>query len=217
MKLKKLLPVTLALMLGTTAVMAASEANITSSTAEYNLTLADYLKIITEQAPVTSAVSFGTDYSSATIDNALVGQFKVISNNREQILYLVGTCPTADGTAKSLYGADTNCENLKMVLTKTDVPPSGTNVTNITGGTPELKDNTDAIAFALNIATTHKDGATETPLKAEWDSDKVKYTMKNGVATFTCTLQGANVANTFDTHDTDGTYQATLTMTETAI
>ena len=54
-------------------------------------------------------------------------------------------------------------------------------------------------------------------MKAEWDSDKVKYTMKNGVATFTCTLQGANVANTFDTHDTDGTYQATLTMTETAI
>lgn len=217
MKLKKLLPVTLALMLGTTAVMAASEANIPSSTAQYNLTLADYLKITTEQVPVTSAVSFGTDYSSATIDSALVGQFKVISNNREQILYLVGTCPTAEGTAKSLYGADANCENLKMVLTKTDVPPASANVTNITGGSPDLENNTDAIAFALNIATTHEDGATETPLTAKWDSNRIKYTMKNGVATFTCTLEGANVTKTFDTHDTDGTYQATLTMTETAI
>ena len=144
------------------------------------------------------------------------GVFKVISNNRTQDFYLVGTCPTAGGTTKCLYGADGDCKNLKMVFTKIDVPPAATAVTNITGGSPTTGENPDAIAFPLTITPNREDGPDES-LSATWDTDKIKYTMNNGIETFTCTVSGSNEAQTFSTHDTDGQYQATLTMTETAL
>lgn len=219
MKFTKILPIALALTLCTSAgVYAAGGADAQSSSqAVYELTLQDYLRIATETNPSPSAVTYGTEYSNANIDSALVGVFKVISNNRSQEFYLEGTCPTADsGTTKCLYGADGDCKNLKMVFTKTDEPPAATAVTNITGGSPTTGENPDAIGFKLTIEPNRLDGPDE-DLQATWDSDKVKYTMNNGIETFTCTVSGMNEANTFSTHDTDGTYQATLTMTETAL
>ena len=218
MKLTKILPIALALALCTSAgVYAAGGADAqSSSTAVYELTLQDYLRIATETNPTPSAVSYGAEYSSATIDNALTGVFKVISNNRSQDFYLQGTCPTADSSTNCLYGADGDCKNLKMVFTKTDVPPAATAVTNITGGSPTPGENPDAIAFPLTITPARTEGPDES-LSATWDTDKIKYTMNNGIETFTCTVNGTNEAQTFSTHDTDGTYQATLTMTETAL
>lgn len=217
MKIKKLLPITLAMLLCTTGVYAAGGADAQSSdTAVYTLNLADYLRIATTTEPTASDVSYGTEYSSATIDTAMTGVFKVISNNRTQDFYLIGTCQTADGETKCLYGADGDCKNMKMVFTKTDVPPAATAVTNITGGSATTAENPDAIGFNLAITPAREDGPDE-DLDAVWDSDKVKYTMNNGIETFTCTVSGSNDTNTFSTHDTDGQYQATLTMTETAL
>ena len=83
MKITKLLPITLALLLGATGVYAAGGADAQSQdTAVYTLNLADYLRIATETEPNASDVSYGTEYSSATIDTAMTGVFKVISNNR---------------------------------------------------------------------------------------------------------------------------------------
>ena len=219
MKFKKLLPIALALMLCTSAgVYAAGGADAQSSdTAVYTLNLADYLRIATTTDPSPSEVSYGTEYSSATIDTAMTGVFKVISNNRTQDFYLQGTCPTSGSSNTScLYGADGDCKNLKMVFTKADNPPQSTSVTNITGGSPATGDNPDAIGFNLTITSAREDGPDES-LTAVWDTNKVKYTMNNGIETFTCTVSGSNDTNTFSTHDTDGQYQATLTMTETAI
>ena len=218
MKFTKILPIALALTLCTSAgVYAAGGADAQSQdTAVYTLNLADYLRIATETEPNASDVSYGTEYSSATIDTAMTGVFKVISNNRTQDFYLLGTCQTSGGTTKCLYGADGNCKNLKMVFTKIDVPPAETAVTNITGGSPTTGGNPDAIAFPLTITPNREDGPDES-LSATWDTDKIKYTMNNGIETFTCTVSGSNEAQTFSTHDTDGQYQATLTMTETAL
>lgn len=218
MKFSKILPIALALTLCTSAgVYAAGGVDAQdNSTAKYELTLADYLRIATETEPSPSTVTYGTEYSSATIDNALTGVFKVISNNREQVFYLSGKCPTDGGTTDCIYGADPDCKNMKIVLTKTDVPPAATAVTNITSGSPTTGENPDAIAFALTITPAREDGPDEN-LTATWDTSRIKYTMNNGIETFTCTVNGSNEANTFSTHDTDGTYQATLTMSEAAL
>ena len=218
MKFKKLLPIALTLMLCTSAgVYAAGGADAQSSdSAVYTLNLADYLRINADTEPQASTVSYGTEYSSATIDTAMTGIFKVISNNRTQDFYLQGTCQTADGATPCIYGADGDCKNMKIVFTKTDVPPAATAVTNITGGSPTAEENPDAIGFNLAITPARVDGPDE-DLEAVWDTNKVKYTMNNGIETFTCTVDGTNDTNTFSTHDTDGQYQATLTMTETAI
>ena len=223
-KITKFLPVVMALALATTGVYADDQKH--DSTAEYNLTLNDYIKITTPTVPTGSTVSYGTDYVSATIDNPVVGVFQVISNNREQTLYLKASCPTSGGDGKvggtsALYGANADCSALKVVFTKTDVPPAATAVTNITGGSASMADNPDAIAFPMTIALTHQHTVegddTGTLPAATWDTNRVKYVMKNGVATFTCTVDGSNEPQTFNTRDTDGTYQATLTLTESDV
>lgn len=218
MKIKKILPVLLSLLMCASGAYAAGPVDAQdSSTAQYQLTLADYLRIATTTEPIASTVTYGTEYSSATIDSAMSGTFKVISNNREQVFYLSGKCPTNGGSTDCLYGADGDCKNLKIVFTKTDVPPEASAVTNITGGSAATADNPDAIAFSLTITPAREDGPDEN-LKAEWDNDsRIKYTMNNGIETFTCVVNGINETNTFSTHDTDGTYQATLTMSEAAL
>ena len=222
MKISKLLPIALAMALGTSGVFAAGGTDTTNSAVStFNLTLADYVKITTDAQSKTSTTTYTTDYKGIRIDTAMAVTFKIISNNREEEFYLIGTCPVAggaDATEKALYGANADCTRANLVFTKTDNPPADTSVSDITGGTPTLANNTDAVAFGMTIAPSHAEGATESPLTAEWDTDysAIKYTMKNGVGTFLCTINGNNVANTFDTHDTDGTYQAKLTMTRTA-
>ena len=212
----KFLPAVLAMCMATTV----ASADPASSTAEYNLTLDDYIKITTPTVPTTTKVTYGENYSSATIDGTMSGVFEVISNNREQILYLKGECPTSGGSTPALYGANAGCTELKLVFTKTDVPPASDSVTNITSGSPSIESNPDAIAFKMTISTTHKHtqegNETGTKPTATWDTNKVKYSMKNGISTFTCNVTGANESGTFNTRDTDGTYQATLILTESA-
>lgn len=225
MKITKLLPIVVALAMTTSGVFAAVEkgANTvgesSNATAEYQLNLAEYLKITTTTTPQPSTVSFADDYVSATIDTALAGGFTVISNKVSKDIYLQGSAITSgDGSANALYSPGSDPSKLKLVFTNQSHQPANTAVTNITGGSPVLASNPDAIAFAITATSTH-DNFPDDGITPSWDADKkqVKYTIKNGTSVFGYSISGTNEANTFDTHDTDGIYKATLTMTDTSL
>lgn len=190
----------------------------TTATTQYQLDLKDYIKITTSTEQLNSTTSFGQDYSSITIDTAMTGKFNVISNAKTRKLHLTGACPV-NGSASPLYGADTDCKNLKLVFTHTTEIPSADSVTNITGGSPEVDSNPNAIAFAVTSDYTHQHGPSDTPITATWDgaNNQVEYTMKNGVLDLTFNITGTNETGTFNTQDMSGTYQATLTLTDVGV
>lgn len=219
MKITKLLPIVVALAICSTGTaFSATEGESSNATAEYQLNLAEYLKITTSTEPVPSNVSFSDGYVTAEIDNALVGGFTVISNKVSKDIYLQGSATTNGGAAGALYTTGSDPSKLKLVFTNQSHQPANTAVTNITGGSPVLASNPDAIAFAITATSTH-DNFPDDGITPSWDADKkqVKYTIKNGTSVFGYSISGTNEANTFDTHDTDGTYKATLTMTDASL
>lgn len=215
MKITKLLPIALAFAMTTTGVFAATEATNSSQAAEYQLNLAEFFDIETVTTPTPSPVSYSGNYTQATIDNALVGEFQVISNTNTKDVYLYGQCE-AGGAQKALYGS---LEDLKLVFTNTTDEHSSTAdaVANITGGSPATMQNPNAIAFKLAINTNHEEGPTNALLSKDFTDQVIHYSVENGKATFTCTVSGAAETGTFSTRDTNGTYKATLTMSDTSL
>lgn len=213
-KIATILPIAFALTVCGAFADGGTDTETTAST-QYQLNLKDYIKITTTTAELDSTTSFGQDYGSITIDNTMTGKFNVISNAKTRKLYLTGTCPVT-GAASPLYGADTDCKNLKLVFTHTTDIPAAESVQNITGGSPDVDKNPNAIAFAVTSDYTHEHGPADTPIAATWDgtNNRVEYTMKNGVMDLTFNVGGSNETATFNTQDMSGTYQATLTLTD---
>lgn len=213
-KIAKVLPIALALTVCTAFADGGTDTSTTASS-QYQLNLKDYIKITTSTPTLNSTTSFGTDYKSISIDTGMTGKFNVISNAKKRTMYLTGACPVT-GTASPLYGADTDCKNLKLVFTHTTDQPDASSVTNITGGTTDPDGNPNAIAFAVVSTYTHAHGPSDAPIAASWNAsnNRVEYTMKNGVLDLTYAISGSNEANTFNTQDMSGTYQATLTLTD---
>ncbi len=213
-KIATILPIAFALTVCGAFADGGADTSTTAST-QYQLDLKDYIKISTTTTELNSTTSFGQDYGNITIDTAMTGQFKVISNAKTRKLYLTGTCPVT-GDASPLYGADTDCKNLKLVFTHTTDVPAAESVQNITGGSPAVDSNPNAIAFAVTSNYTHEHGPADTPIVATWDNanNRVEYTMKNGVMDLTFNVTGSNETATFNTQDMSGTYQAKLTLTD---
>lgn len=213
-KIATILPIAFALTVCGAFADGGADTSTTAST-QYQLNLKDYIKISTTTEELNSTTSFGQDYSNITIDTAMTGQFKVISNAKTRKMYLTGTCPVT-GAASPLYQADADCKNMKLVFTHTTEIPAAESVQNITGGTPAVDSNPNAIAFAVTSNYTHEHGPADTPIVATWDNanNRVEYTMKNGVMDLTFNVTGTNEAATFNTQDMSGTYQATLTLTD---
>lgn len=188
----------------------------------YQLTLEDYVKItaLAEDTSYESETKFGTDYSNITIDGTLFGGFNVISNAPSRTMELTASCP--GGSTTALYGGSGTGEEFNLVFTKvgatTDIDTALANITGLAAqgqqAQPVAADsNANAIAFGVTVETTHEHGGAA-GITSAWDDDKITYTMANGVSDIKYTVSGSNVANTFNTKDESGTYQATLTLTD---
>lgn len=213
MKLTKLLPAALALMLMSTAVYAEDQSN--SAQSVMTLNLAPYIKITTSTAAVSSDTGYGQDYGSITINTDLAPTFKVINNDPSRVIYLKGTAPVSgSGTTNALYGG-ADGSDMKIVFTNTSNAPADTSVQNITSGSPTASSNPNAIAFSMaSTITPQENTGAENPASVEFsEEDGIKYPIKNGIYDFAYNITGDNITNTFDTNDTNGTYQATLTLT----
>lgn len=213
-KFTKLLPIALALLLTTSGAYAATEATNSSQNAEYILNLAEFFDIEVTPPTGPSTTSFSGNYTAINIDTPLVGSFQVISNTNTKDVYLYGTCE-AGGAQPALYG---DADNLKLVFTNQDDAAESTAVEAIRTGSQDPDASPNAIAFNLTVATEHSGGPTNALLSKSFDDDKnMHYSIENGKAIFTCTVQGSAQDSSFSTRDTDGTYKATIYMSDTAL
>ncbi len=221
MKISKLLPVTLALSLCmTTATFAATEATNSVHNADYLLQLAPFFDIEATAPTKAGTVSYDQNYTKISIDNAVEGSFQVISNTNTKDVYLYGTC-LADSEVSALYG---DFGALKLVFTNTAVGGNGQKTTDTVvegirkGTITAAKGSPNAIAFNLKVTPSLdaekslKNGSITGVKDGE---DNVKYTMPNGVATFLCSVSGSAQDDSFSTLDTNGTYRATIYMSDT--
>lgn len=211
-KLTKLLPAALALMLMSTAAYAVPSDEATST---LQITVPEFINITKDGSSTeTTSATFDDNYSTITLSPSLNAIFNVINNQPGREIYLSATAPTSGGSTTALYGDD--ADNMKIVFTNNSRQPADTSVTNITSGSgTAYKGNPDAIAFAISpTITPDTESGAEEPQK-EFNSNKAKYTIKNGKYKMQYTIGTTAEANTFSTHDTDGTYQATMTLTTT--
>lgn len=213
-KLTKLLPAALALMLMSTAAYAAPSDEATST---LQITVPEFINITKDGSSTeTTSATFDDNYSTITLSPSLNAIFNVINNQPGREIYLSATAPTSGGggSTAALYGE--SADAMKIVFTNSTRQPADTSVTNITSGSgTAYKENPDAIAFAITpTITPDTESGAEEPQK-EFSSNKAKYTIKNGKYKMQYTIGTTAEANTFSTHDTDGTYQATMTLTTT--
>ena len=216
-KITKLLPVALALAMTTSFAYAAEDTISNSGEANYTLELAEFFDIDVNQAGGNSTTTFGTDYETIKIDNAIVGEFEVVSNTDRKDVALTGTCEVdGDATAPAIYGTPDG--GLKIVFANTRVKPTATAVKNLTdGGNDSTTNNANAIAFALVDTYTSTESFSDDELEtdASLSNGVISYGIYNGKHTFTYTVSAAGaVDNSFSTIDTNGTYKATLTFTD---
>ena len=223
-KITKLLPVALALAMTTSFAFAEGEGQGQAATdtisnsgeANYTLELAEFFDIDVNQAGGNSTTTFGTDYETIKIDNAIVGEFEVVSNTDRKDVALTGTCEAASGNVPAIYGTPNG--GLKIVFANTRVKPTATAVKNLTdGGNDSTTNNANAIAFALVDSYTSTESFSDDQLEtaASLSDGVISYGIYNGKHTFTYTVSAAGaVDSSFSTMDTNGTYKAVLTFTD---
>ena len=230
MKISKLLPIALALMIGTSGVFAAAT---NTDKANYDLSLPEFFNV-KATAPAASNVSFDDNYTVATITTPLSGSFKVISNTNTKDIYIYGTCPVSDGNdVPALYGSGVNA--LRLIFTNTGASdadglnPTGTMALTDTitairkvGGSA-AKDSPNAVAFNLTItpapvANSYPGANPEDAIiSSEISGTKnVKYTITNSEIDFGCKVSGTSQDTSFSTLDTNGLYRATLYLSTSA-
>ena len=212
-KIVKLLPVALALMIAAPATFADPSNNAQS---DMSITVSPFINITKEAAVETSNAQFNDTYTTLKLDASMNANFKVINNVPDKVIYLKATCPSAGGEQKALYG--NAADKINIVFTngsrQSETPASA--VTNITSATPAVAQNPNAIAFAITPTITPDTATGAATPTAEMDGNNVKYTIKNGVYAMNYSIVADALANTFSTHDTDGTYKATLLLTDVA-
>ena len=232
MKISKLLPITLAFMLCTSAAMAADPTD--SISAPYNLTVEKFIKITHESTKNADTVVVDDTYTTGTITD-LSGKFTAITNF-SQNLYLYSEVQTSD-VAKSKKGlAGTDANNLKLVFTNTTPEADADLLTEAqllamqTSALPQNSPN--AIMFNLKVTpafapNTYSEWASpgfeadgETPLTpiptGTLADNTVTYAIPNSNSTYDCLVTGVTLENSLNTLDQNGTYVSTLYLTNVA-
>lgn len=214
-KIVKLLPAALALMLISPA-FAEVVAGSNTATSTQQITVPKFINITHDTANSVEQCNagFNATYDEITLDKAMNTKFHVVTNNPDEAIKLTATCLAGGNQVNAIYGADLN--NLRLVFTNNGTDSRAATesaVTNIMG-TPAKAQNANAIAFAITAAITPDatSGATDpSPTK---EADGVKYTLVNGAYDFNYSVATTAIADTFSTHDTDGIYKATLTLSQ---
>ena len=214
MKFTKLLPAALALMLLGSAAYAATD----NASSQLQITVPEFINITKESGSVeTTSATFDDSYTTITLSPTLNATFKVINNQPDRMVYLKGTAPTSgSGEVNALYGTDE--QQMKLVFTNITHQAEEAAVTNITSASgTAFADNANAIAFAIsssaNFAPDSSSGAQD--VTGTFSDNTASYQISNGIYNPVYTIGTTAEANTFSTHDTNGTYQATLTLTTT--
>lgn len=210
-KITKILPLAMALMLAVPA-FAATADTTNSQTSTMTLTVPEFINITKTDSVEEANAEFDADYTTLNTSVTMNAGFHVITNVPDKKIYLKGTCQGADGEQVALYGDSAGVLNL--VFANEQRKPTTAAITNITGKAAAKASNENAIAFSLTPSITAIAASGATDPSAVLADGKVTYTLKNGAYDMVYTLGQTALAETFSTHDTWGTYKATLLLTD---
>ncbi len=213
MKISKLLPITLALMLGMSGAYAATQE---TANADYELTLPEFFNV-TATPPTATNVTYDDNYTVATINGSLNGNFHVISNTNTKKVYVYGTCLTdGGGEVPALYGED--ADSLRLIFTNT-ATEGGTaadsavvDAMRVVGGVA-AENSPNAVAFKLAVTPVlvpNSHPADKSISEPTFSDNNIEYEIPNCKANFGCEVTGSTEDNSFSTLDTNGLYRATL-------
>lgn len=214
----KFLPVALALMVGTTGAFAAYTNGSNQEKADLSITVPHYLNIIKTPglSEASGVTSFGSTYETINLDTAMSADFTVYNNFPGQKIFLRGT--TGPNNIAAFGG--TTAADLHLVFSNTTAgqQPTDAAIKDAYASSPAKASNPNCFALTVTPTLGKVDGtaatAAATPLlQSDGEGKMVQYTLSNGGYTFNYELAQTADANTFSTHDTDGTYTATLYLT----
>lgn len=212
-KFTKFLPIAMALMLISPAFAATSE----SAQSTMTLTVPEFINITKGSCVETATASFNDEYTTINLDNAMSGVYTVITNKPGDKVKISATALADGSETPALFGSD--ADNLKLVLTNIGSgkhAAKASAITNCKTGAA-IDQNANAICFKLTpVITPDATSGAKAPLSSTMGDDDygVTYTIDNGKYDFTYTLGQTAESKTFSTHDTDGTYKATLTLSQ---
>jgi len=214
MKIKKLLPIMMALMLLAPAYAATATNNQTKADSTMTLNLPEFIRITKESSVDTAGVTYTDDYKTLTLDAAMGATFKVITNKPDDTVYLTATTPVSGTDTKALFGTK---DAMTIAFANIDRAPASAAALSAAAADTKTDESANAIAFAVTATATGDTatGADAEPTIADLADGNLKYTLKNGEYTFVYAL--AQQALGFSTHDTYGTYKATLTLSQTQL
>ena len=212
-KITKFLPIVMALMLISPAFAATSE----SAQSTMTLTVPEFINITKGSCIETATASFNDEYTTINLDNAMSGVYTVITNKPGDKVKISATALADGSETPALFGSD--ADNLKLVLTNIGSGKHAAKVSAITNCKTgaAIDQNANAICFKLTpVITPDATSGAKAPLSSTMGDDDygVTYTIDNGKYDFTYTLGQTAEAKTFSTHDTDGIYKATLTLSQ---
>ena len=213
MKFTKFIPLALAL----TLAVPSFAATATSLSDEMSFGIGNFFNMTRNAGTHTATTTVDEAYSTLTL-TAMNAGYHVITNKLSDAVQFSAKCTTSTGTAEALYADSADPTLLRIVFTNDSNLPLTAAVTNITTNTSVDKtQNAEAIAIAVTPTAKKKANTSPTdtdPVAAMDGANAVKYTFNNGEYDFTYNFGTTAVANTFSTHDSVGTYKATLTLTQ---
>ena len=224
MKFTKLVPIALALSLISPAFAA------DSATSTINLTMPASIDIAQDTATQVLAQTLTPDYVAGDIGTLTAkAAWNVTTNLNGDVIYLSAKARENSTQKAALYGTDSQ---LYIVFTNiggnAGEPGAGAatgTIENIitAGAAAGGSTSTDAIVFSLGEEITPS-GAGTAPAKAAVADGSAAapagtkartYTLHNGTYNIVNALESV-YANSFDTYDTAGIYQAVITLSHTA-
>ena len=226
MKISKLLPITLALMLGMSGAYAASD----TDSALYEINVPEFFDVIATKPAAAATVTPNANYTDITV-SSISGTYDVISNTDTKDIYFYGTCLAGDEEAPALYSKQitgqggAKSDEYRLIFTNSqigeinNVPVLATDIAKVREGSTKPEESPNAIALKLTISSAleAKSFPTGKAVSAPTvQGTNVKYSIPNCKVKFTCSTGGGAMDNSFSTLDTNGMYQATLYLSDIA-
>ena len=232
MKMKQLLPIALVAAMITSASYAEEtavpSAKATSASQELELTVPSFFNVWVKDATSTSTIEPDAAYKTFT-NPALSVKYGVITNTMNDKVILTATSSRGSGESATTFNAFRGTEN-KLRIAFVNSKANLARIVNqaavtaaldsdVTGSKVEDHPNVIALNIATATATDVTEGVTsESPGHAPtpaYDTDKVTYTLYPGTYEFYYVTAGGDNTS-LSSHDEEGTYKATLTMTRGA-
>lgn len=218
----KFLPIALAMVFAATgSAFAAYTPGTTASQADYSITVPSYLNIIKTSGLKESSnvTNFSADYTQINLDTQMKASFTVYNNTPDTHIYLRGSTESATGTVAALGVPTDDTDNLWLVFANSERKPAASAITSaLAESGADVSANSNCIAFGVTATLGTVSGTAATAVAdaepgIDGGAKKVDYTLQNGGYTFDYAFDQTAKTGTFSTHDTNGTYKATLYLT----